>query len=433
MNKNTIQHAEHSASLEQEFESQAVPLSHRHSTRAVSAVWFGFPMILTNAVFGGIMAYNLGFWRAIVAILLGNLVLFAYVGTLSYLAGKTGLNFAMQARKTFGSRGYIITSAFLSTVVIGWYAFQTGLTGTIINTTFGWNMTGTIVLATVLYTGVTFLGVRALSIIGMIAAPMFVILALAALYFVSQHTNLGQVTDYKGTAGGITMGIAMTMVIAGFADSGTMTADFTRWSKDGRSAVIATFSAFPIANVVSLLSGVVIVSAGAGINPAQNGGDFLHLLIGHNPLLNALALLFVFINLGSVCTHCLYNGAVGYSHLLNSKMRLWTIILGVIGGLLAVVGVWSYFLNWLSLLGVAVPPIGAVMIVDLLFLGHIASTRAETAYRGSAFLAWAIGTLCATAAHLWFPDYGEALIGALVGGSAYAVIHSMRVKKLVTA
>jgi len=433
MNKNTIQHAEHSASLEQEFESQAVPLSHRHSTRAVSAVWFGFPMILTNAVFGGIMAYNLGFWRAIVAILLGNLVLFAYVGALSYLAGKTGLNFAMQARKTFGSRGYIITSAFLSTVVIGWYAFQTGLTGTIINTTFGWNMTGTIVLATVLYTGVTFLGVRALSIIGMIAAPMFVILALAALYFVSQHTNLGQVTDYKGTAGGITMGIAMTMVIAGFADSGTMTADFTRWSKDGRSAVIATFSAFPIANVVSLLSGVVIVSAGAGINPAQNGGDFLHLLIGHNPLLNALALLFVFINLGSVCTHCLYNGAVGYSHLLNSKMRLWTIILGVIGGLLAVVGVWSYFLNWLSLLGVAVPPIGAVMIVDLLFLGHIASTRAETAYRGSAFLAWAIGTLCATAAHLWFPDYGEALIGALVGGSAYAVIHSMRVKKLVTA
>ncbi|WP_369788938.1 cytosine permease [Rouxiella sp. WC2420] len=419
--------------LEQEFENEAVPLSHRHSTRSVSAVWFGFPMILTNAVFGGIMAYNLGFWRAIIAILLGNLVLFAYVGALSYLAGKTGLNFAMQARKTFGSRGYIITSAFLSTVVIGWYAFQTGLTGTIVNSTFGWNTSWVIVLATVLYTGVTFLGVRALSIIGMIAAPMFVILGLAALYFVSQHTDLSQVMQYKGTAGGITMGIAMTMVIAGFADSGTMTADFTRWSQTGKSAVAATFSAFPVANVVSLLSGVVIVSAGAGINPAQNGGDFLHLLVGHNVLLNLLALLFVFINLGSVCTHCLYNGAVGYSHLLNSKMRLWTIILGVIGGVLAVIGVWSYFLNWLSLLGVAVPPIGAVMIVDLLFLGHINSARAESHYRGSAFLSWAIGTVCASIAHLWFPDFGEALIGMIAGGVAYSVIQSMTAKKLVTA
>lgn len=419
--------------LEQEFETEAVPASHRHSTRSVSAVWFGFPMILTNAVFGGIMAYNLGFWRAIIAILAGNLVLFAYVGALSYLAGNTGLNFAMQARKTFGNRGYIIASAFLSTVVIGWYAFQTGLTGTIVNASFGWNTSWVIVLATVLYTGVTFLGVRALSVIGMIAAPMFVILGLVALYFVSQHTDLSQITTYQGTSGGITMGIAMTMVIAGFADSGTMTADFTRWSKNGKSAVLATFSAFPVANFVSLLSGVVIVSAGAGINPAQNGGDFLHLLTGHNPLLNVLALLFVFINLGSVCTHCLYNGAVGYSHLFKSKMRLWTIILGVIGGLLAVIGVWSYFLNWLSLLGVAVPPIGAVMIVDLLFMGHIASSRPETAYRTSAFLCWAFGTLCAGIAHIWFPNAGEALIGMIAGGLAYSVAQSRSAKKWATA
>ena len=419
--------------LEQEFETEAVPASHRHSTRSVSAVWFGFPMILTNAVFGGIMAYNLGFWRAIIAILAGNLVLFAYVGALSYLAGNTGLNFAMQARKTFGNRGYIIASAFLSTVVIGWYAFQTGLTGTIVNASFGWNTSWVIVLATVLYTGVTFLGVRALSVIGMIAAPMFVILGLVALYFVSQHTDLSQITTYQGTSGGITMGIAMTMVIAGFADSGTMTADFTRWSKEGKSAVLATFSAFPLANFVSLLSGVVIVSAGAGINPAQNGGDFLHLLTGHNPLLNVLALLFVFINLGSVCTHCLYNGAVGYSHLFKSKMRLWTIILGVIGGLLAVIGVWSYFLNWLSLLGVAVPPIGAVMIVDLLFMGHIASSRPETAYRTSAFMCWAFGTLCAGIAHIWFPNAGEALIGMIAGGLAYSVAQSRSAKKWATA
>lgn len=433
MSQKSSQLHESTSGLEQEYENEAVPLSHRHTTRSVSAVWFGFPMILTNAVFGGIMAYNLGFWHSIIAILAGNLVLFAYVGALSYLAGNTGLNFAMQARKTFGSRGYIITSAFLSTVVIGWYAFQTGLTGTIVNATFGWNTSWVIVLATVLYTGVTFLGVRALSVIGMIAAPMFVILGLVALYFVAQHTDLSQITTYKGSASGISMGIAMTMVIAGFADSGTMTADFTRWSKTGKSAVVATFSAFPLANFVSLLSGVVIVSAGAGINPAQNGGDFLHLLTGHNPLLDVLALLFVFINLGSVCTHCLYNGAVGYGHLFKSKMRLWTVILGVIGGLLAVIGVWSYFLNWLSLLGVAVPPIGAVMIVDLLFMGHIASSRPETTYRTSAFACWAFGTVCASIAHVWFPDAGEALIGIVAGGVAYGIVQSRSAKKWATA
>ena len=142
----------------------------------------------------------------------------------------------------------------------------------------------------------------------------------------------------------MSMGTAVTMVVAGFADSGTMTADFTRWSKNGRSAVIAAFSAFPVANVISYLFGVVIVAVGAAVDPLTNGGNFLPMLMGHSAFLSVVACLFVFINLGSVCTHCLYNGAVGFSHLFSSKMRLWTLILGAIGGVLALAGVWSYFL-----------------------------------------------------------------------------------------
>ena len=334
-----------SPALEQEFEHEPVPLSHRHSTRSVSAVWFGFPMILTNALFGGIITWHLGFWPALIAILLGNLVLFAYVGALSWLAGNTGMNFALQAKRTFGTKGYILVSGFLSTVVIGWYAFQTGLTGTVINQTFGWNALAVTAIAMVLYTGVTFLGVRALSILGMIAAPLFVVLGLVALWLIGQDHDFSTITQFKGSAsavGAMSMGTAVTMVVAGFADSGTMTADFTRWSKDGKSAVIAAFSAFPMANVISYLFGVVIVAVGAAVDPVNNGGNFLPMLMNHGTLLSIIAFLFVFINLGSVCTHCLYNGAVGFSHLFSSKMRVWTLILGAIGGALALAGVWSY-------------------------------------------------------------------------------------------
>jgi cytosine permease len=411
--------------LENEFEHSPVPLSHRHGTRSVAAVWFGFPMIITNAVFGGIMAWHLGFWQAIVAITLGNLVLFGYVGALSYIAGRSGLNFALQAKKTFGSRGYAVASCFLSTIVIGWYAFQTGLTGATLNGAFGWDTQWVIVLATLLYTLVTFFGVRALSIVGMIAAPLFVGLAALSLFLIGDKGGLAHLTTFQGQ-GGMSIGIAMTMVIAGFADSGTMTADFTRWSKDGRSAVWAAFSAFPLANLISLVFGVVIVSAGAALHPAESGGDFLPLLVGHGPLLNALAVLFVFVNLGSVCTHCLYNGAVGYSHLFGSRMRVMTVVLGGVGGLLALAGIWSLFLTWLSLLGLLVPPIGAVMIVDQLF-----SRREQDSgerYRASAFIAWAIGSLAAVMVHLWVPSLGEALVGLLVGGIAYAGLNREAVR-----
>jgi cytosine permease len=418
-----------SPALEQEFEHEPVPLSHRHSTRSVSAVWFGFPMILTNALFGGIITWHLGFWPALIAILLGNLVLFAYVGALSWLAGNTGMNFALQAKRTFGTKGYILVSGFLSTVVIGWYAFQTGLTGTVINQTFGWNALVVTAIAMVLYTGVTFLGVRALSILGMIAAPLFVVLGLVALWLIGQDHDFSTITQFKGSAsavGAMSMGTAVTMVVAGFADSGTMTADFTRWSKDGKSAVIAAFSAFPMANVISYLFGVVIVAVGAAVDPVNNGGNFLPMLMNHGTLLSIIAFLFVFINLGSVCTHCLYNGAVGFSHLFNSKMRVWTLILGAIGGALALAGVWSYFLEWLSLLGIVVPPFGAVMIVDLIFMAKISEQRKTRRLRGSAFAAWAIGSLCAVVAHIEFPQFGEAVIGLVTAASSYTLIVKLK-------
>ena len=127
--------AEHG--LESEYEHEPVPTSRRRSLGSVSAVWFGFPMIITNTVFGGTIVYGLGFWRGMAAIVVGNVVLFAYVGALSHLAGRTGKNFALTAIETFGRRGATIAAGFLSTVVIGWFAFQTGLTGQTLNTSLG--------------------------------------------------------------------------------------------------------------------------------------------------------------------------------------------------------------------------------------------------------------------------------------------------------
>jgi cytosine permease len=411
--------------LADEFEHQPVPSAHRRSWPSVAAVWFGFPMILTNAVFGGVIVYGLGFGRGLLAILLGNLVLMLYVGTLSHLAGSTGRNFALIAKSTFGSRGYAIASGFLSTIVVGWFAFQTGLTGSTLHTTLGWNQVGMIVLAGVLYIAVTFVGIRALAILGMVAAPLFLVLAAVAIGFVAHQHGLGQVLAFTGHSAGATastIGAAVTMTVAGFADSGTMTADFTRWARTGRHAVGAGLTAFPVANFLSMAVGGVIVAAGAATNPATNGGDFLGILVGHNPLLTAIAVAFVFINLGSVCTHCLYNGAVGWSHITASKMRLLTIVLGVIGVIAAAAGVWTLFADWLNILGVFVPPIGAVLIADQVLLRRRTESRAASTFRPVAFAAWAVGAVCAAIVHFSAPQWGEAVIGILAGGLAYLIL-----------
>jgi cytosine permease len=410
--------------LDSEFEHEDVPQSHRRRWSSVAAVWFGFPMILTNAVFGGIIVYGLGFARGLLAIALGNVALMLYVGALSYLAGSTGRNFSIVAKSTFGRRGYIVASGFLATIVVGWFAFQTGLTGSTLHAVFGWNEPLIILISGVLYIAVTYIGIRALAILGMIAAPMYVVLGGLAIWWAAQHQTLGHIATYPGHSGAavVTIGAAMTMTVAGFADSGTMTADFTRWARNGRQAVAASFTAFPVANFIAMAVGGVIVAAGAATDPAANGGDFLGLLATHGSALSAIAVAFVFINLGSVCTHCLYNGAVGWSHITGSKMRLLTLILGAIGVVAAVAGVWTLFASWLNILGIFVPPIGAVLITDQLLMRRRTADRASAAVRPTAFIAWAVGAVAAAIVHYSAPAYAEAVVGLLAAGLAYAAL-----------
>jgi len=416
--------------LESEFEQTAVPASHRKPLREVAAVWFGFPMILTNAVPGGVVVALLGFWRGVAAITVANIVMLVYVGLLSHRAGSTGRSFALQATQTFGRVGYILASGFLATIVVGWFAFNTGATGATINASFGWDKTLVILGAGALFIAVTFVGIRALSILGAIAAPLFIVVAVIALVIVAGDHDLGAVFSYGGVggaaAGSLSFGAAVSLIMATFADSGTMTADFTRWSRNGREGVLAAATAFPVASMVAQLTGGVVVAAGAIAAPATGGGNFLPLLAdGAGPLLSALAIVFVFVNLGSVCSHCLYNGAVSWSTIVGGRMRVLTLLLGIAGVGIALAGVWSHFLSWLVILSVFVPPIGAVLIADQVLLRGAAESRVVGAVRPTAFAAWAIGAGFAALVHYEAPQWSDAVVGLVTGVVAYLAIEAV--------
>lgn len=413
MSTTTIADSENGWEIE-EYEDRPVPVDRRRGLGSVSAVWFGFPMVLTCAIFGGLIVYSLGFWLGLLAIAAGNICMMLYVGALSVIAGRSGKNFALTASESFGKAGAFLPSAFLATIVIGWFAFQTGMAGAILHDTLGWHEQFTALAAGLAFIGVTLLGIRALSAIGLVAAPVYVILGLVAIGLAVGDGG-GSPASYQGGAGAAAMsfGAAVTLVIASFIDSGTMTADFTRWSRNGREAFLAAASAFPVGNSIALVIGGVVVALGGSADPAADGGNFLGLLVDHGGVLVPLAVAFVFINLGSVCAHCLYNGAVGWSQLSGGKMRRLTLILGAAGVLLAVAGIWSYFEQWLNLLGVIVPPIGAVVILDQLVLPRfgLGAGNRVTRWHWPAFTAWAGGAVAALLTHEFAPWLSDAVIG----------------------
>lgn len=408
--------------MEDEYERTPVPLEKRKSLLSVTMVWAGFPMIITSAVTGATLVHSMGFSKGLIGILLGNILLFLYVGLLSISGAKHGMNFGMLASKTFGKKGYMIASALLSTLVVGWFAVQTGLTGQSMKSAFDVNLPLVTLIAGVLFLVATLFGIKALSVVGAISVPLFFILGVYSVIDVWQSgTNLW---SYQGSPNmTIPMGVAVTMVFALFADSGTMTADFTRWAKNGKHAVLATLSAFPIANMIAMTIGGIIAAS-----TVTGTGDVFSVIAAKGGLLSIIAVLFLFINLGAVCTHCLYNGAVGWSFITGKSMRWLTIVLGIIGIVLAVGGIWDYFINWLNILGVIVPPIGMVMIIDQFVTRKNVADMAEN-IRKSPFIAWGIGSAAALLSHYQFEGLSTAVVGIVVSGITYYLLSNFTADK----
>ena len=405
-----------------EFEHEAVPVAARRPLRSVAAVWLGFPMIMTSAIFGGMVTYNLGFLKGLLAIVAGNVVLVAYVGLLSLHAGRTGESFALTARRVFGPKAYVVVAGLLSTLVIGWFAFQTGIVGETLHATMNWSAPWMSLLAGVLFLGITLLGIRALAVIGVWASAAFAVLGVVAVVIAARGVGISRVVEFAGADPGtaLSFGACVTLIVACFIDSGTMTSDFTRWARNGREGFLASLAAFPIGNLFAQVIGALIVALGAAVAPATSGGDFMHVLAGAGGLLVPIAVVFTFLNLGSVCAHCLYNGAVGWGQLSGKSMRTLTIVLGVLGTAAATAGIYSHFAEWLTLLSIVVPPIGAIIIVDVLAVRR--TTGADRAIRPSAFASWAIGSAAAFAVHFLAPQFSEAVVAMVVSAAAYALV-----------
>ncbi|HEY9213171.1 MAG TPA: cytosine permease, partial [Ancylobacter sp.] len=354
--------------LGSEYEHEPVPAAARRSTFSVTMVWAGFPMIITGAMTGSLLVLGMGFRDAFIAMVVGNILMLGYVGALGYIGTRSGMNFALIASQVFGRKGYMLASGLLSTLLLGWYAVQTGITGALVSSTYGLSYVGMTVLAGVLYIAITFVGVKGLHWIGLVSVPLFVVLGGWVALHAASTTTWEAIFAYPGNNGIATMsmGVGLTVVIALFIDAGTVSADFNRWAKTPTASLIATFSAFPVANLIAMLVGGVMTAALAVPNANPFGADnmFGYMNAMQIGWLSTLAFIFLYLNLGSVCSHCLYNAATGWSRITGTHMRVMAVVLGAIGILVAAGNVWAFFIQWLSLLGIIVPPIGAIILVD---------------------------------------------------------------------
>ncbi|WP_077302105.1 cytosine permease [Virgibacillus pantothenticus] len=376
--------------IDKEFSLTAVPSSYRNGFWKTLVVMLGLTFFSASMWSGGELGQGLSFIQFIAIVLAGNLILGAYTGLLAYMAAKTGLSTHLLARYAFGEKGSYLASFLLAFTQIGWFGVGTAMFAVPVQKVTGIDIYVLIAVAGILMTFTAYFGMKALAMISFIAVPLIALLGGTSVIKATESLGGWQgLLQYEPTET-MTLAVALTICIGSFISAGTLTPDFTRFARRKRSAVIATVVAFFIGNSLMFLFGAVG-------SVATGQADISEVMFMQNLILPAIIVLGL--NIWTTNDNALYASGLGLSNITKIPKHKIVIVNGIIGTLGAM---WLYenFVGFLTMLGSALPSIGAILLADF-FIIHRGNYRAfhEMTFKAVnwiALFAWGAGIAAAT-------------------------------------
>ncbi|WP_138418186.1 cytosine permease [Aquibacillus sediminis] len=373
------------SSNDKDFALQPIPQDKRKGFLSMFFVMLGFTFFSSSMVAGGTLGQGLGMSEFIVIILIGNLILGVYASLLGWVGAKTGLTTHLLTSYSFGTKGSYLTSFLLSAIQVGWFGVGVATFALMVNKATGINLTLLIILSGILMTSTAYLGMKALTVLSIVAVPAIAILGSYSIFEATE--NVGGFSALMGMEPTESMAytVALTTCIGSFIGGATLTADFTRFSKTKKSGFITTFIAFFIGNSLMFAFGMV-GSLTTGF------ADISDMMLAQGLIIPAILVLGL--NIWSTNDNSLYTAGLGFSHITKFPKDKIVIVNGLLGTVLSMV-VYNNFISWLTLLGTTIPSIGAIIIADYFLLrrkdGYDHS--AIRSLNANAIVAWVIGIL----------------------------------------
>lgn len=321
-------------------------------------VMLGFTFFSASMLTGGTLGVGLNLNDFFKAILIGNLILSIYTGLLSYIGSDTGLSLHLLTRYSFGEKGSYLASFITSITQIGWFGVGIAMFAIPIANRFNINLYLLVLITGILMTSTAYFGMKSLTILSAIAVPAIAILGGSSITLATQSIGgFNELYNIQPTDP-ITLITGITLCIGSFISGGTVTPDFTRFSKTKKIAVSTTMIAFFIGNSLMFLFGAI----GAMVTGNSDIADVMF-----SQGLTIPAILVLGLNIWTTNDNAIYTAGLGLSNITKIKKSKMVIISGLIGTLGAI---WlnNNFTGFLTFLNSMLPPIGGVIIADYFFI-----------------------------------------------------------------
>lgn len=403
-------------SVSDDFPLEPVPDTHCISWWPLTVMRLGQFATLAQLLMGATLGFNMGILPAFVGLTVGTVILLVIALPMGIIGRQTHLSTAVLTRNMgLGVVGSGIFSMVAGLSVMGWFGVQDALFATGVRAFAGkgadwiWTM-----IAGVAITFVVYGGILAMRWIAQITLPLFVAMLGLGLTRIVIHHATSNFLHGPG-AHVLTISHASTLVVGSFITGAVVSPDMTRFQWSNHEVIKQTLVSFLVGN------GVI---AGAGILL----GQWLRTTHVTDSLISALPglaglLLFVASTI-KVSDWDIYGSSLALVNGLDLlgihgvRRKSMTLVVGFIGTLLAMGGVINVFEPFLIILGVAIPPVAMIVVMDWGLRGHVQSGSVlqveGTATNRLYPTIWALAAwIAGLAAGLWFP-WGIGTVNSLV-------------------
>ncbi len=342
-----------------DFPLSEAPASARKGLLSISMVLFSFTFFTGTMFAGGKLGMAFSFVDMLWIAAIGNSLLALYAAALAFIASRSGLNTVLMGRFCFGEAGSRLSDFLLGFAELGWYAWGTATVAIVLVKILGLAEGLTIPLMIVFGFGFSLtaiIGFKGLDRLSRISVPLMFILLVVSMVIATRHVG-----GFAGLAAVIphetmTFSAAVTMVFGTFASGATQATNWTRLSKTGRAAIIASVVSFLVGN------GLMVV-AGAWCAIVYQQADIVEVMILQG--LSFAAVIMLCLNLWTIQGPTIYNVSAAACHLLRSeRRRTMTLVAAAVGVVLAIGGMYEMLIPFLVLLGSIIPPVGGVIMAD---------------------------------------------------------------------
>jgi cytosine permease len=339
-----------------------VPLEERYSWWQVAVQRFGQISALSQFLLGATLGYGMRFWDAVLALLLGAVILEVVAIFVGIAGMREGLQTSVLARWTgFGHAGSSLIGLAIGIGLIGWFGVQSAVSAQGLEQLLGvfpvwvWSLIfGLAVTLVVLY------GFHSMQWVANITVPAFVILVGWSIIKGLADHDLGALVSSAPAGPPLSLLEGTTLVAGGFIVGAVITPDMTRFNRSAADVVKQTVIGITLGELVIGLSGVLLAHA-------IGSGDIIQIVTSSVGWVGVLVIILGTIKIND---WNLYSSGLGIVNFVGTvfgrhvNRGLVTLLVGLLGSVLAAAGILERFVDFLIVLGVAFPPIAGIMVAE---------------------------------------------------------------------